>query len=48
MNKKVNKKGKESVYVCFVCGKEKKLKTNYKVKCCGKDMTIKEKGSWNI
>ncbi|MCM8823672.1 MAG: hypothetical protein NC822_03245 [Candidatus Omnitrophica bacterium] len=46
MNKKGNKKYKESVYVCFVCGKEKKLKT--KVKCCGKYMTAKEKGSWNI
>lgn len=44
MKKKKTKK--EKSYVCVICGK--KSKTSKKVKCCGKDMTDKSKGSWNL
>ena len=41
--RKVNK---EKAYVCVVCGKGKKA--SKKVVCCGKVMTDKKKGSWNL
>jgi len=39
-------KRKQKLYVCVACGKKKKAKR--KVKCCGKNMVAKEKGSWNL
>jgi len=43
MKNKTSKK--EKTYVCLICSKGKK--SSKKVKCCGKDMTAKEKGTWN-
>jgi hypothetical protein len=42
----MRKKSKERLYICTVCGKKKKSKK--RVKCCGKSMITKEKGSWNL
>jgi len=43
---KKSRKKKETLYVCVVCGNEKKA--SRKVKCCGKDMLSRDKGSWNL
>ena len=40
--KKDKNKGKN--YVCVICGKGTKAKK--KVKCCGKNMLSKQKGTW--
>ena len=38
---KKRKAKKEKTYVCQICGKGKKA--SKKVKCCGKDMTTKDR-----
>ena len=42
MQKKLPKKQK--LYVCTICGKQKK--TAGKNKCCGKNMLTKDKALW--
>ena len=37
---------KERTYVCIVCGKKKK--SDKQTRCCSKNMTAKDKGSWNM
>jgi hypothetical protein len=40
------KSRREKTYICVVCGRSRKAKR--KVKCCGKEMLAKDKGSWNL
>jgi len=44
MGKKTSRKARP--YVCVACGRTKRSRRE--VKCCGKDMISREKGSWNL